>query len=111
MTRLINSILLIGKLQTGKIEFYFEPLDLDETVRICVSDFKSMIDKKKITFEKHIPAISKIKGDRDRFIEVINNLLDNAIKFTPEYQNCLRAFISLIRQQQESTAAQVLGCT
>ncbi len=84
LTRLINSILLIGKLQTGKIEFHFKPLDLDETVRVCVSDFKSMIDEKKITFEKHIPAISKVKVDRDRFLEVMNNLLDNAIKFTPE---------------------------
>ena len=84
LTRLINSILLISMLKAGKIEFHFEPLDLDEIVQICVGDFKSMMDKKQIIFEKDIPAISKVKGDKDRFIEVINNLLDNAIKFTSE---------------------------
>ena len=84
LTRLINSILLISMLKAGKIEFHFEPLDLDEIVQICVGDFKSMMDKKQIIFEKDIPAISKVKGDKDRFIEVINNLLDNAIKFSHE---------------------------
>ncbi len=84
LTRLIDSILFISKLQAGKIEFRFVPLDMDEIVRMCVSDFKSMMDKKQITFEKDIPEISRVKGDKDRFVEVITNLLDNAIKFTPD---------------------------
>jgi signal transduction histidine kinase len=84
LTRLINSILLVSRLQAGKIEFRFEPLDLDKTVQTCVRDFKSIMDKKHIIFEKNIPEISRIEGDKDKFVEVINNLLDNAIKFTPE---------------------------
>ncbi|MFZ2411801.1 MAG: GAF domain-containing protein, partial [Candidatus Methanoperedens sp.] len=84
LTRLIDSILFISKLQAGKIEFHFVPLDMDEIVRMCVSDFKRMMDKKHITFEKDIPEISRVKGDKDRFVEVITNLLDNAIKFTPD---------------------------
>ena len=81
---MINSILLISKLQAGKIEFHFEALDLDEIVLVCAGDFKSMMNAKRIIFEKEIPAISKVKGDRDRFIDAICNLLDNAIKFTPQ---------------------------
>ncbi len=83
LTRLIDSILFISRLQAGKIEFKFEPLNVDEIVQLCISDFKSMIDKKQIIFEKDIPEISKVKGDKDRFIELITNLLDNAVKFTP----------------------------
>ncbi len=83
LTRLINSILFISRLQAGNIDFIFQPLDLDEIVVVCEDDFKSMMDKKQIFYEKNISAISKIKGDRDRFMEVIGNLLDNAIKFTP----------------------------
>ncbi|MCZ7361828.1 MAG: ATP-binding protein, partial [Candidatus Methanoperedens sp.] len=83
LTRLIDSILFISKLQAGKIEFKFEPLDVDEIVQLCISDFKSMMDKKQIIFEKDIPKISRVKGDKDRFIELITNLLDNAVKFTP----------------------------
>jgi signal transduction histidine kinase len=84
LTRLIDSILFISKLQAGKIEFHFELLDPDEIVRACINDFKSMMDKKQITLEKDIPEISRVLGDRDKFVEVISNLLDNAVKFTPE---------------------------
>ncbi len=84
LTRLINSILFISNLQAKKIEFHFEPLDLDEIVSMCLSDFKTMMNKKKITVEKDIPDISRVCGDKDRFIEVIINLLDNAVKFTME---------------------------
>jgi signal transduction histidine kinase len=84
LTRLINSILFISKLQAGKVEFKFEPLNLKEIVRVCVSDFKGTMDKKKIIFEMDIPEISRVEGDKDRFTEVIANLLDNAVKFTSE---------------------------
>jgi signal transduction histidine kinase len=84
LTRLIDSILFISKLQTGNIEFHFEALDMNEIVQVCLSDFERMLDKKHIEFEKDIPLISKVKGDKDKFIEVITNLLDNAIKFTSE---------------------------
>jgi signal transduction histidine kinase len=43
-----------------------------------------MIDKKKIDIDEETSATSRIKGDKDRFIEVISNLLDNAIKFSHE---------------------------
>lgn len=84
LTRLIDSILFISRLQAGKIEFHFEPLDLNEMVQICAGDFKSMMGRKHITFEKDIPKISNVLGDKDRFIEVITNLLDNAVKFTSQ---------------------------
>ncbi|VVB97806.1 Methyl sulfide methyltransferase-associated sensor [uncultured archaeon] len=83
LTRLINSILFISKMQAEKLEFQFRPVDMDEIVKVCVDDARSMIDTKQITFEKDIPGISKVNGEKDRFIEVISNLLDNAIKFTP----------------------------
>jgi len=82
LTRLIDSILFLSRLQAGKVEFHFEPVELDEIIEICVNDMKSMMDKKKISFEKNIQEISRVRGDRDKYMEVINNLLDNSIKFT-----------------------------
>jgi signal transduction histidine kinase/HAMP domain-containing protein len=83
LTRLINSILFISKMQAEKLEFKFQPVDMAEIIKTCVDDARSMMDTKQITFEKDIPKISKVNGEKDRFIEVISNLLDNAIKFTP----------------------------
>ncbi len=82
LTRLINSILFITRLQTGKIEFRFEPVEVDEIIRTSVEDLKGPMDKKHIIFEKELSGVSRIKGDKDKFAEVISNLLDNAIKFT-----------------------------
>ncbi len=83
LTRLINSILFISKMQAERLEFQFQPVDMGEIIKICVDDARSMIDTKQITLEKDITGISKASGEKDRFIEVISNLLDNAIKFTP----------------------------
>ncbi len=82
LTRLINSILFITRLQAGKIEFRFEPVEVDEIIQTGVEDLKDPMDKKHIIFEKELSGVSRIKGDKDKFAEVISNLLDNAIKFT-----------------------------
>ena len=82
LTRLINSILFISRMQASR-KFHFESVNLDEVIGICIDDFKSMMDRKQITFEKVIPKISAVKGEKDKIIEAINNLIDNAIKFTP----------------------------
>ena len=83
LTRLINSILFMTKLHAGKVEFHFEPVNLDEIVAICENDFKNTMEKKQIIFEKDMDKVLAIKGEKDRIIEVVSNLLDNAIKFTP----------------------------
>jgi len=83
LTRLINSILFITRFQSGKIEFRSKSVDIDEIMQISIEDLKNPMDKKQITFEKELSAVSRLRGDKDRFVEVITNLLDNAIKFTP----------------------------
>ncbi|MDP3104011.1 MAG: GAF domain-containing protein [Candidatus Methanoperedens sp.] len=83
LTRLINSILFITRFQSGKIEFRSKSIDIDEIMQISIEDLKNPMDKKQITFEKELSAVSRLRGDKDRFVEVITNLLDNAIKFTP----------------------------
>lgn len=82
LTRLINSILFITRIQAGKIELRFEPIEVDGIVKICLEDLKNPMDRKRINFEKEVSGVSRLRGDKDRFVEVISNLLDNAIKFT-----------------------------
>jgi len=84
LTRLINSILFVSKFKAGRVEFKFESLDIRKIFKICVDDLKWILDKKHIQLEMDIPEILKITGDRDRFIELITNLIDNAVKFSPE---------------------------
>ena len=84
LTRMINSILFISKFQAGKVEFEFESLNIKKIFMICADDLKWILDKKQIQLEMDIPEILKIMGDKDRFTEVITNLIDNAAKFSLE---------------------------
>ncbi len=84
LTRLINSILFVSKFQAGKVQFKFESLDIKKIIKNCADDLKWILDKKRIQLEMDIPEILKINGDKDRFTEVITNLIDNAVKFSME---------------------------
>lgn len=96
LTRLINSILFVSKFKAGRVEFKFESLDIKKIFKICVDDLKWILDKKQIQVEIDIPEIITIMGDKDRYTEVITNLIDNAAKFSP-----VGGKISIRAQSQE----------
>jgi signal transduction histidine kinase len=83
-TKLINDILDLSKIEAGKTEFHLEPLDIHEIVKSFFETAMPLANKKNITVSTNIPEkLSLIWGDREKLIIVINNLLDNALKFTP----------------------------
>jgi signal transduction histidine kinase/HAMP domain-containing protein len=85
LTRLIDSLLFLSVQQMGKPEIRMRPLPLsiDEIFSTSMADMKVQAEKKDITLIKDSPAELIVMGDRDRLTEVLLNLLDNAIKFTP----------------------------
>jgi len=81
---LINDLLDIQKLDIGKLHFNFEILNVIELLQQCVELNAGYFDKHKITVQ--LDETNKdinIRVDRDRFIQVITNLLSNAAKFSP----------------------------
>lgn len=81
---LINDLLDIQKLDGGQLHFNFEFLDVIEMLEQCIELNASYFDK------HHIDVVLKdsskgilINIDRDRFIQVLTNLLSNAAKFSP----------------------------
>jgi signal transduction histidine kinase len=85
LTRLIDSLLFLSVQQMGKPEIRMKPLPLsiDEIITTSMADMKVQAEKKDITLIKDTPAELIVIGDRDRLTEVLLNLIDNAIKFTP----------------------------
>jgi PAS domain S-box-containing protein len=86
MIRLIEDLLTIGRMQEGRLI----PLSLDRVDPAFIADeaceaIEFQARAKSIDFECNKPAtMPAIKADRGRIIQVLINLLDNAIKFTPE---------------------------
>jgi len=83
LTRLINDVLDIAKMEAGKIEWHMADLSVEEVVRDAVVAMSSLANTKnlavKVEVEKVLPPV---RADRDRLSQVVTNLLSNAIKFT-----------------------------
>lgn len=82
---LINQLLDLSKLEAGKMKLFLSRNDVAGFVRRIVSSFDSLAQSKVITFHVTIPDESKnVYFDADKLETILNNLLSNAFKFTPE---------------------------
>jgi PAS domain S-box-containing protein len=82
---LINDILDISKIESGEFKLYPENVDVDEICRLSLTLIKQLADKKSIAVEySPAPTAPTIFADPKRLKQILINLLNNAVKFTPE---------------------------
>lgn len=82
---MIDDLLDFSKLEAGKIRLHIEPQDLRVLVDEVLGSLKSLAEKKKIKFDfRPVDGFQKVPCDAERMIQVLTNLVGNAIKFTPE---------------------------
>jgi PAS domain S-box-containing protein len=88
LARLIEDVLSISKIESGKITYEMKPLNLDEVIQDAVTIYRTQAEDKQIelTYEKD-EKLPEILGDRDAMSQVIVNLISNALKFTPTKGN------------------------
>ena len=85
LSRLVNDLLDISKIESGKMELKKEPVGMNEIIEENLAVFDKMIkDKKQILRKDLARDLSKISADKDKVTQVFLNLLSNAIKYTPE---------------------------
>lgn len=83
--RLINDILSLSELEQKKTKTVKEKIDIEKAVVEVLSVLKSQSDKKKIELSAKIQeGLGSICGDGDKFKQMLINLIDNAVKYTPE---------------------------
>jgi signal transduction histidine kinase len=84
LTTLINNVLDLAKIEAGKVEWHMQPLDLAEIIARASAATTALFEQKGLQLILEIPeGLPKINGDRDRLIQVMINLISNAVKFTP----------------------------
>ena len=85
LTAMINDLLDFSKLEAGKMRIHIEPCDIQVLVDEVLGSLRSLAEKKRVKLIFH-PAkgFPKIACDAERMIQVLTNLVGNAIKFTPE---------------------------
>jgi len=84
LERLINSILYLSIEESGKMIYTLKPLQIADVIEHSVLDMLPQIKKNNLTIKKQVSDnLSLIKGDEKKLMQVISNLIDNAIKFAP----------------------------
>ena len=82
---LVNSSLDLSKMEAGMMTYRFEPAGLVPLIDRVIKEMGPLVEAKKIKFEKTIKGnLPSIKLDQERILQVLRNLVGNAVKFTPE---------------------------
>ena len=81
--RLVDEILDYAKLQAGKADFRFLEGDLNRTVREAAESYRNMAEAQGLEFRVETDgAVPPLRYDADKIVQVLSNLLSNALKFT-----------------------------
>ncbi len=82
---LINSILDLRKVEEGRMEYTFEKTSLTAMVKGVVEEIQPLATAKGLKLENNLPANEIfVQADKTKLKQVIQNLIDNSIKYTPE---------------------------
>ncbi len=84
---LVNDLLNVARIDEGRFGYKFASINIEDLIESVSRDFRHNIDEKRIYFTYNKSGISdppKVKIDPSRMKMVIQNLLDNAVKYTPK---------------------------
>jgi PAS domain S-box-containing protein len=85
LTRLVDDLLDLARINSGKIELRREVLDLRDVLRAAVESCQPVIDRRRHTLSVELPGEPcSVNGDPVRLAQVFANLLNNAAKYTPD---------------------------
>ena len=86
MLELVNDLLDVAKIESGKFDLNMQEYDLHEVVKESVAGFRPQAEAKHLAINITAPEAIKVKFDHVRIGQVLNNLISNAIKYTDSGQ-------------------------
>jgi two-component system phosphate regulon sensor histidine kinase PhoR len=82
---LTDDLLKLARIEAGKLEVQFVPVQLAEVIERCTETSQLKANRKRIALEVNVPAaLPVVHGDASLLRDVVQNLLDNAVQYTPE---------------------------
>jgi signal transduction histidine kinase/DNA-binding response OmpR family regulator len=83
LTTLINNVLDLEKIEAGKMEWHMQPLSIAEVVTQGLHATAAIVEQAGLALVEDVPGdLPPVVGDRDKLVQVMINLMSNAVKFT-----------------------------
>jgi len=83
LTKLIDDVLDLAKIEAGKFTWNMSKVSIADVIERAIAATSSLLEAKKLQLIRDIePGLAEITGDQDRLIQVVINLISNAVKFT-----------------------------
>ena len=85
LAALTNDLLKLARIEAGKLEIEFGPVQMAEVIERCLETSQIKAARKQIQLETDVPAnLPLVHGDASLLRDVVQNLVDNAVQYTPE---------------------------
>jgi two-component system phosphate regulon sensor histidine kinase PhoR len=82
---LIMDMLMLARIESDQQPFEIVPVDVAAVIAACLDDHRPAADAKRISLTIEAdPAACRVRADREGLREILDNLVDNAIKYTPD---------------------------
>jgi signal transduction histidine kinase/CheY-like chemotaxis protein len=92
LTNLINDVLDLAKIEAGKMEWHMDTVEVDKVIQQALAATSAMFEAKGLRLRHDIAGVlPAIRGDRNKLVQVMINLLSNATKFTDQGEVLVRA--------------------
>ncbi len=84
LTSLVNDLLDISRIETGRVVLQLAPVAIEEVIK-QVADLlhPKIVEKEQRLLTVLPPALPKVYGDHDRLVQIVTNMMGNAYKYTP----------------------------
>jgi two-component system sensor histidine kinase/response regulator len=84
LTRMINDLLDLSRIEAGAVQLQLGPVSMPDLINDVVEGFQTIAREKAVGVKAQCATgLPIIQGDRDKLYQVLNNLIQNAVKFTP----------------------------
>jgi len=80
----VNSLLDLSKMEAGMLKYQYTPTDLFFLVKKSLETLAPLAEAKNISIDNKCLALQTVNVDQERMLQVLRNIIGNAIKFTPE---------------------------
>ncbi len=85
LNRMVDDLLVISDAELGEMSFFFEEVFLEGVIENILPVIETRSFEKRLVIEKEMPDdLPPVWADRDRLHQILLNVLDNAVKFTPD---------------------------